>query len=918
MAIGEKGQISAGILLYKKSPLRVYLAHMGGPFFAAKDNGAWAIPKGLVESGENLLDAAKREFREETGYMPSGPFEDLGFIRMSSGKTVYIWACAVSEETAFTLRSNTFTMEWPKGSGKMQSFPEMDKGGWFDLDAANIKIVSSQKEFLNRLSNNMTISNNMTSKPGLKEIVNEVIKESAEQSLVPFQQIAQSTNSVEDFMKKLVGKKLKNLLDATSFARLYVMNKYGVGSNFDDEDLQVLVSKLMESATAFINFRRLEPMGKQRDEHDKIVRSTPEYSEWNKKRSVAIKNYFNAQRSGDQSAIDKARKEKDDMMSSDPTLADYRKLKDDMSKLVDEFHNSPLTLQDVLPGPDDSENDKKRWNAVVTNFNKLKDRISMNESQLKKLIKSLIKEVEDETGGNYPTATLQVFTDGGKRTQLLLYKGDARTSDKSSDVSFKTPTPFASIIRDLDRTTGTRDDEDVKSILRNLTPEELKELETEKIIVTTNIPNEILDLTGKHIPKDYSDLNEWLKMEIKNPEVRKALKEYAQHKDKSKVNKDLMEIYEKKDVMYEIDWSKFSDVKPSACLSPDAMKARLNDILKRSELPATKRPKRDINFPIVHGSTITKDDTGDIDIKDFIKRLTTRPNKLFSINQKAEHTETEDNLTINIGIPAFKALLWDADSNEFKVITTCPGAGQCVIGCYAMLGNYIRLPDVVMGYARRLQFLMDDPTAFEQKAYAEALGYAAQAEGMGKKLNIRWNDSGDFFTQTYFEIAKRVTKKVEARGFQLKSSSLYTKNADIVDLATKAGMVSSFSADARVAQRNKLNPEEVKLSVRVPDTLFKDLFIKNKGNFVKDSSGKPTFIDPVAGRAELKQRIYDHFKGKFEGAGLTIASLIFTDELPSYENPQNKFKYNLIVLPSGDGDWGAQRWDVKNSYLMEH
>ena len=911
MAIGEKGQISAGILLYKKSPLRVYLAHMGGPFFAAKDNGAWSIPKGLVESGENLLDAAKREFREETGYMPSGPFEDLGFIRMSSGKTVYIWACAVSEETTFTLRSNTFTMEWPKGSGKMQSFPEMDKGGWFDLDAANIKIVSSQKEFLNRLSNNMT------SKPGLKEIVNEVIKESAEQSLVPFQQIAQSTNSVEDFMKKLVGKKLKNLLDATSFARLYVMNKYGVGSNFDDEDLQVLVSKLMESATAFINFRRLEPMGKQRDEHDKIVRSTPEYSEWNKKRSVAIKNYLNAQRSGDQSAIDKARKEKDDMMSADPTLADYRKLKDDMSKLVDEFHNSPLTLQDVLPGPDDSENDKKRWNAVVTNFNKLKDRISMNESQLKKLIKSLIKEVEDETGGNYPTATLQVFTDGGKRTQLLLYKGDARTSDKSSDVSFKTPTPFASIIRDLDRTTGTRDDEDVKSILRNLTPEELKELETEKIIVTTNIPNEILDLTGKHIPKDYSDLNEWLKMEIKNPEVRKALKEYAQHKDKSKVNKDLMEIYEKKDVMYEIDWSKFSDVKPSACLSPDAMKARLNDILKRSELPAAKRPKRDINFPIVHGKTITKDDGGDIDIKDFIKRLTTRPNKLFSINEKAEHTETEKNLTINIGIPAFKALLWDADSNEFKVITTCPGAGQCVVGCFAMLGNYIRLPDVVMGYARRLQFLMDDPTAFEQKAYAEALGYAAQAEGMGKKLHIRWNDSGDFFTQTYFEIAKRVTKKIEERGFSVKSF-IYTKNADIVDLAKQAGFVSSFSTDARVAQRNKLNPEEVKLAVRVPDTLFKDLFIKNKGNFVKDSSGKPTFIDPVAGRAELKQRIYDYFKGKFEGAGLTVASLIFTDELPSSENPQNKFKYNLIVLPSGDGDWGAQRWDVKNSYLLEH
>ena len=219
----------------------------------------------------------------------------------------------------------------------------------------------------------------MTETPGLKEIVNEVIKESAEQSLIPFQQVAQSTNSVEDFMKKLVGKKLKNLLDATSFARLYVMNKYGIGSSFDNQDIQVLVSNLIESATAFINFRRLDPMGKQRDEHDKIIRSTPEYNEWNKKRSIALKNYFNAQKTGDQFAIDKARKEKDDVMAADPTLVDYRKTMADMEKLVKDFHNSPLTLQDVLPGPDDSDKDKQRWQTVEKNFNKLKDRISMNE-----------------------------------------------------------------------------------------------------------------------------------------------------------------------------------------------------------------------------------------------------------------------------------------------------------------------------------------------------------------------------------------------------------------------------------------------------------------------------------------------------------------------------------------------------------
>ena len=153
MDITEVNQVSAGILLYKKSPLQVYLAHMGGPFFYGKDAGAWSIPKGMVESGENLLDAAKREFQEETGYVPQGPFKELGSIKMKSGKSVFIWACEVPVDTTINLRSNTFQMEWPKGSGKMQTFPEMDKGEWYDIETANNKIVTSQREFLSRLSN---------------------------------------------------------------------------------------------------------------------------------------------------------------------------------------------------------------------------------------------------------------------------------------------------------------------------------------------------------------------------------------------------------------------------------------------------------------------------------------------------------------------------------------------------------------------------------------------------------------------------------------------------------------------------------------------------------------------------------------------------------------------------------------------
>jgi hypothetical protein len=205
------------------------------------------------------------------------------------------------------------------------------------------------------------------------------------------------------------------------------------------------------------------------------------------------------------------------------------------------------------------------------------------------------------------------------------------------------------------------------------------------------------------------------------------------------------------EIISEVSWDKYSEIKPSACISPEQMGKTLNDILARSQLPDNERKKlkRNKNFPIVHGSSLQTNEEGNVDVDDFIQKLTTRPSSIFSQNKKAKNSETEDVITINTGIPAFKALLWDKDENVFKIITTCPGAGNCVIGCFAMLGNFVRLPDVVMSYAQRFQFLMDDPESYEKKAHAEALGFAAKAEGLNKWLEIRWNDSGDFFSKTY-------------------------------------------------------------------------------------------------------------------------------------------------------------------------
>ena len=141
---------SAGILLYrfKNTSLEVLLVHPGGPFFRKKDRGAWSIPKGEFLEDENPLDAAKREFKEEIGVdVPDSNFIELSPIEQKSNKTVYAWAFQGDIDTS-TIKSNTFELEWPPKSGKMRSFPEIDKGEWFTISTAKEKINERQVPLL--------------------------------------------------------------------------------------------------------------------------------------------------------------------------------------------------------------------------------------------------------------------------------------------------------------------------------------------------------------------------------------------------------------------------------------------------------------------------------------------------------------------------------------------------------------------------------------------------------------------------------------------------------------------------------------------------------------------------------------------------------------------------------------------------
>ena len=151
--VDKSGRTSAGILLWRRrgERLEVLLGHHGGPYFARKDEGHWTVLKGEVDPGGDLVEVARREFAEETGHdLPEGPLIDLGQIRQRSGKLVLAWAVEgdLDPDTAV---SNTFELEWPPGSGRIQAFPEIDRVEWFDLPQARTRIKAAQAPFLDRL-----------------------------------------------------------------------------------------------------------------------------------------------------------------------------------------------------------------------------------------------------------------------------------------------------------------------------------------------------------------------------------------------------------------------------------------------------------------------------------------------------------------------------------------------------------------------------------------------------------------------------------------------------------------------------------------------------------------------------------------------------------------------------------------------
>lgn len=355
-------------------------------------------------------------------------------------------------------------------------------------------------------------------------------------------------------------------------------------------------------------------------------------------------------------------------------------------------------------------------------------------------------------------------------------------------------------------------------------------------------------------------------------------------------------------VLTEIDWGgDFNDVSKE-CISIEALKDYFNKVLKNQELPSEKRTKSSL---MIHNKSIPFDENGDIDVNTFIKNITEYPPQIISQNEKMGKSGSENSITFNIGLPALRGLVYDIQNQEFYVVNTCPGAGACAKVCYARRGRYALLPAISQKQTRILNLLLNHPDDFKKLLLHEIKTIAIKNKG--KQLFFRWNDAGDFFTKKYFQIAVEITKELKESGLNFESYA-HTKMGDIYNL-NDPNVILNFSVDAAEKERKKIDLTAAKTSEIVPSSLFKDLFVRDKAHFSVDEKGKLIPKDENS-ILTLKQRIADEFN-------VDINTLIMYDDLIKIPEGNEK-KYNVIVLPKGQGDVAAQRRDVQRTFLLYH
>lgn len=324
------------------------------------------------------------------------------------------------------------------------------------------------------------------------------------------------------------------------------------------------------------------------------------------------------------------------------------------------------------------------------------------------------------------------------------------------------------------------------------------------------------------------------------------------------------------------------------------------------------KTKRDKFSPIIHGSNIraiTKDDNNtEWDLDDLARQITTRPKAILGTNAKMEKSKTEGEIIYDLTLPALSGIVVDEDTGDFVEITTCPGAGQCQLFCYARKGGYVMFPASSMSAAQALNFLVNDPEGYSARVNQEIKTVKARADKAGIQLVVRWHDAGDFFSKEYLDLAYDVAKANPDVQFYA-----YTKMGDVATGATPANFTMNFSSGSKRGEEKKVEFHKsqgnvVKQGVTVPKDMFFDLIARKGNSLIKDAKGRTQFASPEA-LDTFKQRLAQQYK-------VDPKSIITYDQMlatPVGTSP----KWNVIVQP-GAGDRAANRKDVIDSYLMFH
>ncbi len=406
-------------------------------------------------------------------------------------------------------------------------------------------------------------------------------------------------------------------------------------------------------------------------------------------------------------------------------------------------------------------------------------------------------------------------------------------------------------------------------------------------------------------------------------------------------------------ILNEFDKDLFSDVS-YRCLDHEEVANILNKQLERYKSNSDLKPNQRQPFakgglfPQISRGNLEKIEDSELKIKvgesfksveKFAELITTTPKTIFDEGEKSIHSNEldADSHTVNTGLSALRSVVYSKKDNKFYSINTCPGAGDCIVNCFALKGFYVSVDGKNMKLIQRVNYLMNNPKEYQKKALEELIAIASVVVPQGKTLNIRWNDAGDFFSEVYLNIAINVTNKLKSmhppdtemdddllsiRDYKSKSSPktygdkiqsyAYTKMHKRFMIGQEHGMTMNFSVGSKQSEIDKFGKDiaKTKLSIIVPREAFEGIFERPK----KDQP--PTF-KKNQNLETLKNAIWDWIKKENIDQKYNVSkeSLVLTKELLKIKG--EPLQYNAIVLQK-DSDIAAQRKDVKISFLLEH